>query len=125
MSNTKRNTNENNRILGTRIEAEAKSFLINLGYQIIECNFRCKSGEIDIIAKEDNYLVFIEVKFRFSTKNGLPAEAVDFRKMKRIINTAKYYMLIHGYSEFTPCRFDVIVKLDTKMELIKNAFDAG
>lgn len=115
---------KNKRILGSEKEIEACEYLIQSGYEILEHNFRCKTGEIDIIAKEKEYLVFVEVKFRSNTKTGQPHEAVDIRKMKRIILTAKYYMYLHGYSEFIPCRFDVIVQLDNHIELIKNAFDA-
>lgn len=115
---------KNKRILGSEKEMETSMYLIDCGYEILEHNFRCKSGEIDIIAKEKEYLVFVEVKYRSNTKVGLPQEAVDLRKMKKIISTAKYYMYLNGYSEFTPCRFDVVVLLDNDIEIIKNAFEA-
>ena len=115
---------KNKRVLGSQKEVEASEYLLKEGYDILEHNFRSQSGEIDIIAKEDDYLVFVEVKYRNNTKIGQPHEAVDLRKMKRIIKTAKYYMYLHGYSEFTPCRFDVVVSLEDKMEVIRNAFDA-
>lgn len=114
----------NTRSLGTKMESEAKAYLIRNGYEIIANNFRCNLGEIDLIAKDKEYLVFIEVKYRSSTKNGLPHESVDHRKIRRIVNTARFYMLQHGYPEFTPCRFDVVVFLEEQIELIQNAFDA-
>ena len=115
---------KNKRVLGSQKEAEASEYLIKERYEILEHNFRSQYGEIDIVAKENGYLVFVEVKYRSNTKVGQPHEAVDLRKMKRIIKTAQYYMFLHRYSEFTPCRFDVIVSLEEKMEVIKNAFDA-
>ena len=114
----------NTRTLGADKEAVARQFLEDKGYVILESNFRSKMGEIDLIAKEKGYLVFIEVKYRSNTTKGLPQEAVDFRKMKRIVNTAKYYLLCKGYSEYTPARFDVVVLLEESIELIPNAFDA-
>lgn len=112
------------RSLGAEKEALAKQFLINKGYLIIESNFRTKTGEIDLIAKENEYLVFIEVKYRSSTLKGHPLEAVDARKINRIVQTARYYIHRMGYSEYTPVRFDVVVLLDENIELIRNAFEA-
>lgn len=92
------------------------------GYVILEKNYRCRTGEIDLIAKEGGYLVFIEVKFRSSAKSGDPAEAVDVKKIRRITGAARYYLLTHGYGEATPCRFDVVAILCGEVRLIKDAF---
>lgn len=73
------------------------------GYQILCRNFRCRQGEIDIIAKDRDYLVFIEVKYRRDEHEGDPAEAVDARKQARILRTARYYMTRLHISEDTPC----------------------
>lgn len=115
---------ENKRKVGAQYEQRAVEYLEQLNYRILECNYHAKTGEIDIVAKEEQYLVFVEVKYRSSTKIGFPEEAVDYRKKKHIVRTAKAYLTRFQLSEFTPCRFDVIVILDDKVKLIKNAFEA-
>ena len=72
----------------------AVEYLRSKGYEILERNFLCKQGEIDIIALDKNYLVFIEIIARTSNKYGLPAEAVTVKKIKHILNTATYYLYI-------------------------------
>lgn len=114
----------NKRSIGTIQESIAADYIKANGYNIITQNFYCRSGEIDIIANDNNYLVFIEVKFRTTTKLGYPQEAVDHRKIRSIVKTAKYYMLTHHIPENTPCRFDVVIMLGKEITLLKNAFDA-
>lgn len=88
-------------------EDKATEYLEKLGYKIIERNFVAKQGEIDIIAKDKQELVFIEVKTRTNTLYGKPVEAVNEPKQKHLINTAKYYLYSkHLENEFV--RFDVI-----------------
>lgn len=113
----------NKREVGTRYEQKAAEYLIQNGYVIIDRNFHSRTGEIDLIAKNEGYLCFIEVKYRSSTYHGFPAEAVNARKMMRIIRTAEYYMLVHKLLPTTPCRFDVVVILDHDITIIKNAFE--
>lgn len=111
------------RSIGFEKEAIAKEYLEQNGYEIIEQNFYHKGGEIDIIAKKEGYLVFIEVKYRASSKQGMPEEAITWKKQQTIYYTAQYYMLRHGLSEETPCRFDVVVILGEKIRIIQDAFD--
>lgn len=85
-------------------------------------NFYSRHGEIDIIANEDGYLVFVEVKYRKNTICGRPWEAVDYRKQQNLKYTASYYMMKKGYVPETPCRFDVVSILGSKISLYKNAF---
>ena len=113
----------NKREMGSKQEEIAMNYLIDNGYKILDKNFFTKSGEIDIIAKHENYLAFIEVKYRTNVNMGLPQEAVDYRKIKRISKTALYYIYKNKISSDIPCRFDVIVILDKEITLIKNAFD--
>ncbi len=115
--------NYNNRTIGTKHEESAIEHLKSNGYHIITKNFRCKIGEIDIIAKDKEYLVFIEVKYRASSKKGYPYEAINHYKINKIINTAKYYMLSNNISFDSPCRFDVVTILDQDMHIIKDAFE--
>ena len=73
-------------------EIEAANYLKNHGYKIICNNFRCIQGEVDIIAKDKNELVFVEVKTRCSKKYGEAREAVNIKKQKHICEAAKYYL---------------------------------
>lgn len=85
-------------------------------------NFRCKSGEIDLIARDGRYLVFVEVKYRSSTGQGSASAAVDWHKQRRISQAAQFFLLRYGYGE-PPCRFDVIAIDGQQIQWIKNAFD--
>ncbi|MCI9062132.1 MAG: YraN family protein [Romboutsia sp.] len=113
----------NNIQKGRAGESIALRYLINNRANILETNYRINSGEIDIIAKINEELVFIEVKSRTSTKFGYPAEAVDYRKIRKIVNTAKYYILKNNLNNVA-IRFDVIeIYLnDKKINHIVNAF---
>ncbi|MDF2539746.1 MAG: hypothetical protein K0S76_2767 [Herbinix sp.] len=112
----------NKREVGSIYEQRAADYLIQDGYRILERNFRCKIGEIDLIAKNEGYLCFIEVKYRSSTFRGFPAEAITAGKIRKITKTAEFYMLLHNISQNTPCRFDAVVILEQEISLIKNAF---
>lgn len=81
-----------NIVLGIMGEEQAASYLDNNGYKIIERNYRCRYGEIDIIALKHDILCFIEVKTRASIKYGAPCEAVDARKKQHIVRCAYDYM---------------------------------
>lgn len=113
----------NKRAVGTEYEQKAAKYLIEKGYFIITQNFRCKIGEIDLIAQDGRYLCFIEVKYRKGIQKGYPAEAITTYKIRRIMKTAQYYMLLHNLPQDTPCRFDAVVILDDEITLIQNAFE--
>lgn len=106
---------KNKKELGNNGEEIASRYLVKKNYKIIDRNFHCKLGEIDIIAKEKDEIVFIEVKTRTSIEYGRPAEAVDYRKQIHIYKTANYYLLKHNLCNI-PVRFDVIEVL------LKNGF---
>ncbi|MHC4779429.1 MAG: YraN family protein [Planctomycetota bacterium] len=93
--------------LGKEGERRAYKLLGREGYRILETNFRGGGGEIDIIALEKGTICFVEVKTRRSEAAGSPEEAVDGRKMKRIVRAARTYMGIHGLDEI-PIRFDLV-----------------
>lgn len=113
---------ENRRAVGSEKEQLAKEYLEKQGYQILECNFYSRYGEIDIIAKDERWLVFLEVKYRKSLSGGYPAEAVDHKKRQKIYRTAQYYLYKNRLPDSTPCRFDVVAIQGDKMELIKDGF---
>lgn len=113
---------ENKRELGKRKESLACALLKENGYQILERNFSCRFGEIDIIAKDGKYLVFVEVKYRKNTGSGYGLEAVDERKQEKIRNTSLFYLTTRKKSIDVPIRYDVIEIIDHKYRVIKNAF---
>ena len=92
------------------------------GYDILELNYRSRYGEIDLIAREGAYLVFVEVKYRRDNSFGAPEEAVDKKKQRVISRVADYYCMAKGYAPLTPCRFDVVTFLGDSVHLIRNAF---
>lgn len=104
-------------------EVVANEYLLKNGAEILEKNFSNKFGEIDIIAEVEGQLVFIEVKSRTSLKFGYPAESVDYKKRRKIIQLAQYYIYKNNLHNM-PIRFDVIevFLIDTKLRHIINAF---
>ena len=113
----------NTRKIGEAYEAAAAVFLEKNGVHILEKNFRCRQGEIDLIGREGEYLVFFEVKYRRSADAGLPAEAVGAAKQRRICRTAKYYLYRKRLGESVPVRFDVVAVCAEHMNWYRNAFD--
>ncbi|OON99607.1 MAG: YraN family protein [Epulopiscium sp. Nele67-Bin004] len=109
--------------VGTKYENLAVKYLEDLGYTIVTKNYRNKTGEIDIIARDNNYLVFVEVKYRQSSAFGHPREAVNYSKRKNIIKVAKYYLYTHKLDVY--CRFDVVEVCDDKINHLPNAFWEG
>ena len=110
----------NKRQLGTDYEDIASDYLQKAGYVILERNFRSKKGEIDIIAKEKNVIVFVEVKFRQSNSYGYSAEAVNYKKQMIIYRVAEAYLAYKKEFYGMPCRFDVIGFDNNKISHIKN-----
>ncbi len=96
-------------------------YLEQQGYQILEYNYRCKIGEIDLIARDGEYLVFVEVKYRRDQGKGDPLEAVDRKKQRKICRCAGYYLLEHHLGKI-PCRFDVAGIEAHRIVLLKDAF---
>lgn len=82
----------NRRKIGQKHEELAAKYLEEKGYEILERNYRIRTGEIDLIARDDRYLVFVEVKYRKNLQMGDPLEAVDSRKQQQIYRTARYYL---------------------------------
>ena len=112
----------NQRAIGTEYERKAAIYLESKGYRILEFNFSCKKGEIDLIARDGDYLVFVEVKYRENENKGNPLEAVDFRK-QRIISRCAFYYINKNDLTHMPVRFDVVGILGKEIQLIQNAFD--
>lgn len=107
-------------LLGQNGEELAVRYLMLNGYLILHRNFRCRIGEIDIIAKKDQVLTFIEVKTRNSLVAGNPAEAVTFTKQQKIRRVAQYYLLLEGLLDNMPVlSFDVIEIIKHENKLLR------
>ena len=114
----------NRRGFGGEGEARARAFLERKGTKILEMNYRRPTGEIDIIARADRTIVFVEVKRRSSLRYGRPGEAVDRTKQRHILRTAQLYLHENRLLD-VPVRFDVIEILPGEIRHIENAFDAS
>ena len=117
---------DNKRKTGGKGEDIACVFLTNLGYEIVERNYQFGHGEIDIIARDGQELVFAEVKYRRSLEYGPPDTAITLGKQKQIRKTAEAYLFDKGIKDVS-CRIDVIAilhltKEDPQIEHFINAF---
>lgn len=115
------------RKIGDFGENIAAAYLQKKGYYVVERNYRCRYGEIDIIARDGQYIVFVEVKTRSTDSLGRPSEWVDKRKQKKLLTTA-YMYLEENETDLQP-RFDVIevvydkiTKAAVSVEHIESAF---
>ncbi len=115
-------SSKNRHSIGMEHETEAVKFLESHGFRILERNFRSRFGEIDIVCKENEYIVFSEVKYRSTEVSGAPQEAVTYPKMRNISKTALYFLKKNGYGVDCPVRFDVIVVTPAGCEIIRDAF---
>ena len=108
---------------GKRSEIIASDYLKNKGYKIIEMNYKNKIGEIDILAQDKDYIIFVEVKARLSQKFGHPLDAIDDKKQQKIQTIASLY-LIKNRKYGTKCRFDAISILGLENPEITHIIDA-
>ena len=106
---------------GNEAEDQAVKYLKNKGYKILARNFACKAGEIDIIARKKNDLVFVEVKARATNTYGGGVAAVNKSKQKKITLCAITYIK-ENKPKFDALMFDIIALTDGKLEHIQNAF---
>ena len=113
---------QNKRNVGSVYEKLAGAYLEKQGYEILEYNMHCRAGEVDIVAKEGEYLVFVEVKYRANTGCGEPLEAISAMKQKTISKCALFYLKKHRLWDVA-VRFDVVGILKDEITLVKNAFE--
>ena len=121
-----RNDPKNRKTLGDWGEQQAVEYLQKHGYAIIESNFRCRYGEIDIVAKEGPVWCFVEVRTRKSNRFGRGFESITAVKRIHITKTAVFFLNQRRLDD-APARFDVVsidfyTETEYKIELIKNAF---
>lgn len=115
--------------LGRVGEQCAARYLRRQGYRIVARGVRFRKGELDLVAWDGSTIVFVEVKTRVSNQRGLPGEAIDQRKQRRMTRAALLYLKQHRLLDY-PCRFDVVTIIwppssrQPEIELIRNAFEA-
>ena len=111
------------RKVGTDGDILAAAFLEEQGGCILERNYRNRNGEIDIIGRDAEYLVFFEVKYRRTADMGYPEEAVGIAKQRQICRVADHYRMIHKLPLQTALRYDVIaIEGEQQIRWVKNAF---
>ena len=112
---------------GASAETQAARLLLATGYRIVERNFRCKAGELDIVARDGDVLVFVEVRSRSNDEHGSAVEMVRRAKQRRVARVATYYLATVAPA-FEECRFDVVAITGGQRSdavLIKDAFRLG
>lgn len=114
--------------IGARVEEQALLYLQQQGATLIQQNFRCRLGEIDLIMQQHCTLFFIEVRFRKNAAFGSALESIDWRKRQKIVRTAQFFLKKFPHFQTASCRFDVLAaRLDAQelcFEWIQNAFQA-
>ena len=115
--------NHNTRKTGTWYEQKAAEYLKCQGLVILAHNYRCRFGEIDLIARDGRYVVFVEVKYRRNGSSGVSLEAVTPAKQRVIGRVAQFYLTVKYNSVDVPCRFDVVGIDGDRLQWKKNAFE--
>lgn len=107
---------------GQAAEQAAADFLSARGLRLVERNWRCKGGEIDLVMRDGAALVFVEVRARGSMAFGGAAASITAAKQARVALAARHYLAAKGLD--MPCRFDAVLVQDGRLEWIKGAFGA-
>lgn len=103
-------------------ESIAAAALAARGYEILESNYTCRQGEIDLICRHAGTLVFVEVRSRADDRHGLPEETISERKRRRIRFAARHYLMVKKLDD-VPCRFDVVAIVGTTVTVYEEAFE--
>ena len=109
---------------GAHWETIAAKELVRRGYKILRRNFRCRVGELDIVAQDRSILVFVEVRGRTEARWGSAEETVTHRKQRQIAQVARYY-LAQNTIAYDSCRFDVVGITGNQIQIIQDAFRVG
>lgn len=113
---------------GQHYERQAERYLRDRGLETIARNFRCRSGELDLVMRDGGSVVFVEVRYRRTGNYGSPIETITPRKQQRLIRAAEYFLLAHPDYRDNSCRFDTIgiggAAMALEIEWIKDAFSA-
>ncbi len=108
---------------GGACEQQALAYLKRHGLRLVETNFSCKGGEIDLIMRDGDSLVFVEVRQRADLLHGGAAASITPAKQRRIVRAAQFYLLRH--QPVPPCRIDVVAIDGAELNWIRNAIEAG
>ena len=106
---------------GASAETCATRLLVDAGYRIVERNFRCKAGELDIVARDGDVLVFVEVRSRSDDEHGSAVEMIRRPKQRRVARVAAHYLAMVE-PVFEQCRFDIVAITAGEAILLKDAF---
>ena len=115
---------------GQYAEQIALNYLQQKGLTKLQSNFSCKFGEIDLIMHDNEFLIFVEVRYRKQTQFGHPLETIDFAKQKKIIKTIQYFLMKYPKYNHLPCRIDAIglnsqtQSGNEEIDWVKNAIEA-
>ena len=109
--------------IGASAEDRAVTLLESHGYRVVERNFRCHSGELDVVAFDGEVLCFIEVRSRRDGEHGHAAEMIDRKKRRQVTNIALYFISLRNPA-FRKSRFDVVAITGDRVELIQDAWRA-
>ncbi len=109
-------------LLGRQMEERATNYLCSKGVDILERNFHSPFGEIDIVGRTAEYILFVEVRYRKNSRFGYPQETVARHKQIKIRRTALFYIARHQWEWKGSYRFDVIAICGEELEWIQNAF---
>ncbi len=115
--------------IGQAAETLALEYLKQQGLSLITRNFNCRLGEIDLILKDQDTLVFAEIRYRQKGSHGDAVSTVDFVKQRKLLRSAEYYLQVQNIKDNQACRFDVLgLSLDAREQVNidwhKNAFEA-
>lgn len=111
--------------IGFAAENYARNYLMQQGLSWVTSNYRCRVGEIDLIMRDREYFVFVEVRARRMDGYGSAVESINFSKRQKLIRTASFYLMKHRLYEKYPSRFDVLSLqgVPPQIDWIKNAFE--
>lgn len=110
--------------IGKEAERSAETWLISQGLHLIQRNMRCRVGEIDLIMCDGNTLIFIEVRHRRNMDFGGAAVSVDWRKQRKLLRAARFFLAANPNWSTYPCRFDIIAFEGNNTPLwYRNAFE--
>jgi putative endonuclease len=109
------------RALGAQAEARAAQYLQRKGYRVVDRNWTCRGGEIDLVCEHGDTLVFVEVRARADTRHGAPLETVHDLKRRRLVRAAEVYLTKKQLWD-RACRFDVVGIAGDVVEHVEDAF---
>ena len=115
-------------VIGRDAEGIAERFLSRRGLMLVSRNYRCRRGEIDLVMRDTDVLVFVEVRRRSTRAFGGGLDSVDARKRARLVAAAEHYLMVNRIGDDRPCRFDVVAidgpSSSATIDWIRSAFDA-